>query len=141
MSNNKKVLVVHRQASVTNDTKKQFERVGWWVHLAHSGLDGLLTARKESFGLILSAIDLPVITGIEMVRAIRNFSVNVNTQILFCEQPVEKGYDAILKKLKVSYQSITSMDLHQFVKIFDLVKIEGNNTRLESYSSPVDNND
>lgn len=97
-----RVLVVHRQISMANDIKKQFDYAGWLVHVAQSGLDGLLAARKESFSLIISAIDLPVITGIEMVRGIRNFSFNVNTSVVFLDQTPDKDYKPIMKKLKAS---------------------------------------
>ena len=100
MSEYLRVLVVHRQITVANDIKKQFESAGWLVHMAQIGLDGLLAARKESFSLILSAIDLPVITGIEMVRGIRNFSFNVNTPVVIMGQLPDGDYNAILEKLK-----------------------------------------
>ncbi|MFZ1807131.1 MAG: response regulator [Cyclobacteriaceae bacterium] len=100
MSEYLRVLVVHRQISVANDIKKQFDSAGWLVHMAQSGLDGLLAARKESFSLILCAIDLPVITGIEMVRGIRNFSFNVNTPTVFIGELPDGNYSTILEKLK-----------------------------------------
>ena len=111
MHENLKVLVVHRQDSVAYDIKKQFERAGWLVHLAHNGLDGLLAARKENFGLILTVIDLPVITGIEMMRAIRNFSFNVNSPAYFLDNPLGKKIDLILEKLRVKVHFTESMDL------------------------------
>lgn len=119
MSENLKVLVVHRHVSVTDDIKKQFDRAGWLVHLAHSGLDGLLAARKESFGLILSAIDLPVITGIEMMRAIRNFSFNVNTPAVFVDKPPDQQYSAIFKKLRVKTHFEDPIDWFQLSKMYD----------------------
>ncbi|HEY5691872.1 MAG TPA: hypothetical protein VIS49_10475 [Cyclobacteriaceae bacterium] len=62
--------------------------------MAHSGLDGLLTARKENSGLILNVVDLPVITGIEMMRAIRNFSYNIHTPVRFGTSfALEPGFD------------------------------------------------
>lgn len=103
MSENLRVLVVHRQISVASNIKKQFDSAGWLVHMAQSGLDGLLAARKESFNLILSAIDLPVITGIEMVRGIRNFSFNVKTPIFFMDHLPDEDYTPILQKLKATF--------------------------------------
>ncbi len=134
MRENLKVLVVHRHVSVANEIKKQFDRAGWLVHLAHSGLDGLLTARKESFGLILSVIDLPVITGIEMMRAIRNFSCNVNTPAIFIEQPEEKHFDNILEKLKVKVLFSEPLNLTPVIKMFDGVRVLDGSLHIE----PVD---
>lgn len=99
MSDLKKVLVVYRQDAVSTDIKKQFDRAGWYVHLAHNGLDGLMAARRESYGLIVCAIDLPVITGIEMVRAVRNFSFNMTTPAVFVDWVGGDVYGDILTKL------------------------------------------
>lgn len=119
MSEYLRVLVVHRQVLVVDDIKKQFECASWLVHTAHSGLDGLLAARKESYNLILSAIDLPVITGIEMIRGIRNFSFNVNTPAIFIDQKPEGDYGLILKKLKASIYDSDMDDFSSLTCMFD----------------------
>jgi CheY-like chemotaxis protein len=54
-----------------------------------SGLDGLLCCRGEHFDLILCGLDLPVVTGIEMVRSIRNFSVNKKTPVILLAEGKE----------------------------------------------------
>lgn len=136
MRENLKVLVVHRHVSVANDIKKQFDRAGWLVHLAHSGLDGLLAARKERFGLILSVIDLPVITGIEMMRAIRNFSFNVNTPALFIDQSTHEELNKILEKLNVTLHFSEPLDLSQVTKMFDVERASYNSLRVESIDDP-----
>lgn len=75
-----KVLVVHRHEAVVANIKAQMSQ--WSVRSASSGLDGLLACRTESFDLILCGLDLPVVTGIEMVRSIRIFSNNKKTPII-----------------------------------------------------------
>lgn len=131
MSEYLRVLVVHRQITVANEIKKQFDRAGWLVHMAQSGLDGLLAARKECFSLILSAVDLPVITGIEMVRGIRNFSFNVNTPVVFIGQLPEGDYDPILRKLKANILSSDLDNLSELINtrgqvrsVHDFMKID-----------------
>ncbi len=119
MSEYLRVLVVHRQESMADHIKKQFIGAGWLVHLAHNGLDGLLTARKESFGLIFSTIDLPVITGIEMARGIRNFSFNTDTPIVFIPHSSIQDYGNILKKLKASIYTSSLDDLSTLTHMFD----------------------
>lgn len=47
-----------------------------------SGLDGLLSTRMERYDLVLCGLDLPVVTGIEMARSIRNFSYNRHVPII-----------------------------------------------------------
>jgi len=126
-----KVLVVHQQVSVANEIKKQFDRAGWLVHLAHSGLDGLLTARNESFGLILSVIDLPVITGIEMMRAIRNFSPNLQTPAIFIDCSANAALNKILDKLNVTIHYSEPLDLSQITKMYDATGMMSGTFRLE----------
>ena len=72
-----KVLVVHRQEVVLQNLKKQL--VKWYVKPFDNGLDALIAARMETFDLILCGQDLPVVTSIEMIRSIRNFSMNKRT--------------------------------------------------------------
>ena len=139
MLENLKGLVVHRHVSVANDIKRQFDRAGWLVHLAHSGLDGLLTARKESFGLILSVIDLPVITGIEMMRAIRNFSCNVNTPALFIDRSTEEDLKKILEKLSVKLHFSEPLDLSQITKMFDVESVSNNPLGVDRIDDPSHN--
>ena len=79
-----KVLVIHRQEAVVTDIKVQMSH--WSVRSALSGLDGLLTCRTERFDLILCAIDLPVITGIELIRSVRILSSNQNTPIVLLRE-------------------------------------------------------
>jgi len=75
-----KVLVVHRQSAVTESIREQLPR--WVVTRAHTGLEGLLATRLERFDLILSSFDLPVVTGIEMVRSLRFLSINKNVPVV-----------------------------------------------------------
>lgn len=79
-----KVLVVHRQSAIGEKLKSHLRQ--WYVRTTSSGLDGLLASRMERFDLILTGFDLPVVTGIEMVRSIRNFSLNKKTRIIFLDE-------------------------------------------------------
>jgi CheY-like chemotaxis protein len=82
-----KVLVVHRQESVIENIKAQLAK--WHVESRNNGLDGLLIARVRYYDLILCGRDLPVVTSIEMVRSIRNMSVNQRTPIIFVADGTE----------------------------------------------------
>jgi len=107
MSEYSSVLVVHRQESATNEIKAYFDRAGWAVHVAHTGFDGLLAARRKSYNLIVSVVDLPVITGIEMLRAIRTYSPNLITPAFFL---LEGGRDfsTIFSKLNIKTIALTA---------------------------------
>jgi len=75
-----RVLVVHRQKEVTRIIQQQLDP--WYVHRAHSGLEGLMATRTQRFDLVIGSLDLPVVTGIEMVRSIRICSCYKNVPVV-----------------------------------------------------------
>ena len=77
-----KILVVHRQKEVTEHIKSALNDKAI-IRYANSGLDGLLAARVEAFDLIICSTDLPMVTGFELVRSLRNSSVNKSTPVIF----------------------------------------------------------
>lgn len=77
-----KILVVHRQELVADQIKLILKDNSPVVVYCGSGFDGLLTSRIECFDLIICGIDLPVVTGFEMIRAIRNNSRNRKVPVI-----------------------------------------------------------
>src|SRR5258707_13772907 len=82
-----KVLVVHRQKEVLQNIQDQLGH--WYVEAYSNGLEGLMAAKLSSFDLILCGQDLPVVTGIEMVRSIRNLSLNRRTPVILLAEGTE----------------------------------------------------
>jgi len=82
-----KVLVVHRQEEVLQNIKDQLGH--WYVETYSNGLEGLMAAKMSMFDLILCGQDLPVVTGIEMVRSIRNLSLNRRTPVILLAEGTE----------------------------------------------------
>ena len=82
-----KVLVVHRQEVIRQNIKNQLSQ--WYVESYNNGLEGLMAAKLENFDLILCGQDLPVVTGIEMIRSIRNLSLNRNTPVVLLSEGTE----------------------------------------------------
>ena len=78
-----KILVVHRQHVTVDFIKLVLRGCNPVVLYAESGLDGLLTSRIEHFDVIICGTNLPVVTGFELVRSIRNNSVNHDTPVIF----------------------------------------------------------
>ena len=77
-----KILVVHRQKMVVDQVKSILQDNSPVVIYCDSGLDGLLTSRIDSFELIICGIDLPVVTGFEVVRSIRTISINKEVPVI-----------------------------------------------------------
>ena len=103
-----KVLIVHRDEAVIANIKAQWNQ--WVIRPADSGLDGLIACRIEFFDLIICGLDLPVVTGIEMVRSIRNISENSETPILFLADGTEtEEHLRIIHKLKASLLTLDQL--------------------------------
>ena len=78
-----KILVIHRQKEVIGQIATVLAPVEPVIRFYDSGLDGLLAARIETVDLIVCGTDLPVITGFELVRSLRNSSINKTCPVIF----------------------------------------------------------
>ncbi len=78
-----KILVAHRQYETVEVIRSVLSRINPVLLHAESGLDGLLTSRIELFDMIICGTDLPVVTGFEMIRSMRNNSINHRTPVVF----------------------------------------------------------
>jgi len=100
-----KVLVVHRQKEVTRIIKKQLSP--WFVHRAHTGLEGLIQTRLERFDLVISSLELPVVTGIEMIRSIRLCSCYKDVPVVIMAQGSESpAHERLLNRLNANLLSM-----------------------------------
>jgi CheY-like chemotaxis protein len=85
-----KILVAHRQKQTVEAIRSVLSSVNPVVLYTESGLDGLLTSRIEHFDVIICGTDLPVVTGIEMVRSLRTNSINRLTPVVFLVRVLEE---------------------------------------------------
>jgi DNA-binding response OmpR family regulator len=76
-----KVLLVHPNQELILEVKTFLGHTV--MHYASDGADGLFAGRMEEYDLIVTALDLPLITGLEMIRALRNMSQNSKTSVIF----------------------------------------------------------
>ena len=97
-----KILVVHRQKEVIEQVKSVLLDSNAVIFSTDSGLDGLLTSRIEKFDLIICSTDLPVVTGFELVRTIRNNSVNKTTPVIFLSEEVDSKIEHLGNALGVA---------------------------------------
>lgn len=97
-----KILVVHRQKEVIEQVKSVLIDSNAVIFSTDSGLDGLLTSRIEKFDLIICSTDLPVITGFELVRTIRNNSVNKSTPVIFLSEQIDSKVEHLGNALGVA---------------------------------------
>lgn len=106
-----KILVVHRQKEVIDRIKLVLSSAEPVIRFSDSGLDGLLMARIESFDLIISGTDLPVITGFELIRSIKTNSINKHTPVFFVSDLVDAKTEHLGNALGVT-QLLTTKDVN-----------------------------
>ena len=75
------VLIIHREDATRSSIQEKFDLGGWRVSKASGSLEGLELARQQEFDLILCGVELPVMSGIELIRALRTDSRNRNAPI------------------------------------------------------------
>ena len=110
-----KVLVVHRQESVLQIIKEQMKV--WSIRSYTSGLDALIASKFETFDLILCGQNLPVVTGIELVRSIRNLSKNKNTPvILLAEGNETPEHERIINILNANLMTLNEVEEMKYLK-------------------------
>lgn len=115
-----KILVVHRQATVLNQVKDVLQDNQTIIRYYASGLDGLLAARAEEFEIIVCGTDLPVITGYELIRSLRNQSINSSAAVVFIADEIDDKSVHLGKALGVtavlSYDTMSS-DLQSMLAV------------------------
>ena len=96
-----KALIVHREEAVCQNIKNQ---LGQCCSKSYcDGLQGLIAAKLESFDLILCGQDLPVVSGIEMIRSIRSRVLNRHTPVILLAEGTEpKSYERIVTVLNAT---------------------------------------
>lgn len=67
----KKILAVDDSSTMRQLIKMTLSRAGYEVVEAEDGAKGLQKASAETFDLVLSDINMPVMTGIELLRSLR----------------------------------------------------------------------
>lgn len=106
----KKILVVDDEDSVREIYRHEFLNNGYNVIAAADGEEGLLKAGEESPDMILLDIMLPKMSGIEVLRALKENQLTKKTPVLLLtnlgeetiiKEGFELGADGYL--LKVSY--------------------------------------
>jgi DNA-binding response OmpR family regulator len=112
-----KVLVVHRQATIADHIKDQLPQC--IVTCVACGWVGLSEARTKRYDLVISSNDLPVVTGFEMVRSLRIFSLNMQVPVIMLTEGNEtQGYTRLAYQLKASLLSLNEVQKMKFMELW-----------------------
>ena len=112
-----KVLVVHRQASIADHIKDQLPQC--IVTCVTCGWIGLAEARTKRYDLVISSYDLPVVTGFEMVRSLRMFSINMEVPVIMLTEGSENlGYTKLAYRLKASMLTLKEVQKLKYTELW-----------------------
>ncbi len=92
-----KVLIVDDAPTVRSLVKATLEPLGFVVFEASNGKEGLEAAKRENFSLIISDINMPVMDGLEFLKAFRAF--NKRTPFLILTTESDLGKKEVAKRL------------------------------------------
>lgn len=112
-----KVLVVHRQASIADHIKDQLPQC--IVTCVTCGWVGLAEVRSKRYDLVISSYDLPVVTGFEMIRSLRLFSLNMQVPVIMLTDGHETlGYTKLAGKHKVSMLTLKEVQKMKYTELW-----------------------
>jgi DNA-binding response OmpR family regulator len=83
------------------------------------GWIGLTEARTKRYDLVISSYDLPVVTGFEMVRSLRMFSLNMQVPVIMLTEGDESlGYTKLAGRLNASMLSLIDMQKMKYTELW-----------------------
>jgi DNA-binding response OmpR family regulator len=97
-----KILVIHGQHIVVEQIKASLDHLQPIIRYYNSGLDGLIASRMEKFNLIVCSTELPVVTGFELIRSLRNISINKTTPVIFLADRIDEKVEHLGNALGVT---------------------------------------
>src|SRR5262249_42927708 len=89
------VLVVDDERSIVESLGKIFEREGMVVALAQNGADALDILRRQRVSVLLTALMMPAMSGMDLLRAARTVSPETEVVLMTAYGTVETAVDAM----------------------------------------------
>lgn len=98
----KRILIVDDSAIVRRVLSYLLTTEGFEVDQAVDGQDGLKRVKKERYDLLISDIDMPEMTGIELIHKIREEFKEFKLPVILLSYKDESGFSEAMKPLRVS---------------------------------------
>ncbi len=95
------ILVIDDEAAILRLLKACLERKGYGVDTAANGQEGISKIKENEYGLILTDIRMPGISGVQVLDFLRNHMKKSTPIIGMSGTPwllEDKGFDAVLEK-------------------------------------------
>ncbi len=112
-----KVLVAHRQATIADHIKDQLPQC--IVTCVTCGWVGLAETRTKRYDLVISSNDLPVVTGFELVRSLRLFSLNMQVPVIMLSDGSETlGFIKLAGRLNASMLTLKEVQKMKYTELW-----------------------
>ncbi len=92
---NDKILVIDDDESIRQSLKNLLSRLGYFVLTAESGNSGLELIRKYSPDLVISDIRMPGLTGLELLKRIKELNINSKVILITAHDDVQTTIESI----------------------------------------------
>ena len=77
-----KILVVDDDPKLRKLVARYLQAKGFGVVEAEDGVQGIEAAKKVKFGLIITDLNMPVVSGFEVIQAVKETSLNKDTPVI-----------------------------------------------------------
>jgi two-component system alkaline phosphatase synthesis response regulator PhoP len=115
---NKKILIVEDDPNFIAILKQKFNQEGFTIFTAQDGKDGLNMALKEEIDLVISDVLLPLLTGVEMVKKIKEKKNDL--PIVLLTNVKDNDYSDLTKNLKkIDYLIKSDVRIDEILKIVE----------------------
>ena len=89
------VLIVDDDPAIASAFRRVLEAAGYCVQIANRGEAGIEAIMQQAFDVVISDIQMPGMTGVELLRAIRGFDLDVPVILMTGAPTVETAIEAV----------------------------------------------
>lgn len=98
----KSILIIHKDDRTRREMHSILSHFNFHLTYAEDGLHGLHAAKSGSPDLIISAVNIPILNGLDLCGMIRNEKSIRNIPIIFLHNELDLNYIKAAKKIDVS---------------------------------------
>ncbi|MDF1884062.1 response regulator [Sulfurimonas sp. SAG-AH-194-C21] len=113
----KKILIVDDASLIRNITQRAVEEAGFEAVVASNGQEGLQALEKNEIDFIFSDINMPIMSGMEMIEELRNIPQYKYTPIVMLTTETKKELQAQAKELGVKAWLVKPFNKDKFLLV------------------------